>query len=116
MAALGWWGTSRPSSAITPGSIRSIAVLPLKNFSGDPAQDYLADGMTDELIGTLGRLGRIFVISRTSVMAFKGSSKSVAGIAKTWRRCRARRVGCGSDGAPGRNRADGPRVRINARA
>jgi TolB-like protein/Flp pilus assembly protein TadD len=53
--------------------IRSIAVLPLVNLSGDPQQEYFADGMTDELITELAQLKEIRVISRTSVMRFKGA-------------------------------------------
>ncbi len=62
--------------------IRSIAVLPLANLSGDPSQEYFADGMTDEMIGTLGQLGGLDVISRTSTMQFKGSKKPLPEIAR----------------------------------
>jgi TolB-like protein/DNA-binding winged helix-turn-helix (wHTH) protein/Flp pilus assembly protein TadD len=62
--------------------IRSIAVLPLENLSGDPAQEYFADGMTDELITTLARLGNVRVVSRTSVMRFKKTAKPVAQVGK----------------------------------
>jgi TolB-like protein len=55
------------------GQIRSIAVLPLANLSGDPQQEYVADGMTDELITELAQLKELRVISRTSVMRFKGA-------------------------------------------
>jgi serine/threonine protein kinase/tetratricopeptide (TPR) repeat protein len=55
--------------------IRSLAVLPLENLSGDPQQEYFADGMTDELIGELSRIGSLKVISRTSVMQYKGEKK-----------------------------------------
>jgi TolB-like protein/DNA-binding winged helix-turn-helix (wHTH) protein/Tfp pilus assembly protein PilF len=57
--------------------IRSIAVLPLENLSGDPAQDYFADGMTDELITNLAELGSLRVISRTSSMQYKGVRKAL---------------------------------------
>jgi TolB-like protein/DNA-binding winged helix-turn-helix (wHTH) protein/Flp pilus assembly protein TadD len=63
--------------------IRSLAVLPLKNLSGDPTQDYLADGMTEELIGRLAQIHDLRVISRTSAMHFKDSQLSVPEIAKT---------------------------------
>src|SRR5450755_4472473 len=56
-----------------PPPVRSIAVLPLANFSGDPAQEYFADGMTDELIGRLSMIRGLRVISRTSVMQFKNT-------------------------------------------
>lgn len=52
--------------------IRSLAVLPLANLSGDPKQEYLADAMTDELISELSRISSLKVISRTSVMQYKG--------------------------------------------
>jgi TolB-like protein/tetratricopeptide (TPR) repeat protein/predicted Ser/Thr protein kinase len=51
--------------------IQSIAVLPLENLSGDPAQDYFADGMTEALITDLAKIGALRVISRTSVMRYK---------------------------------------------
>jgi TolB-like protein/DNA-binding winged helix-turn-helix (wHTH) protein/tetratricopeptide (TPR) repeat protein len=64
-------------------AIRSLAVLPLQNLSGDPTQQYLADGMTEELIGSLSGIHDLRVISRTSVMRFKDSKLSVQEIAKT---------------------------------
>jgi TolB-like protein/Flp pilus assembly protein TadD len=63
-------------------AIRSLAVLPLKNLSGDPAQQYLADGITDELIGRLAGIRDLRVISRTSVMRFANTQLSVPEIAK----------------------------------
>lgn len=63
--------------------INSIAVLPLANLSGDSSQDYLADGMTEELIGRLASIRNLRVISRTSVMQFKGTKQAVPDIAKT---------------------------------
>lgn len=63
--------------------IKSLAVLPLKNLSGDPTQEYLADGMTDALIGRLSAIHDLRVISRTSVMRFKNPQLSVPEIAKT---------------------------------
>jgi len=55
-------------------SIRSIAVLPLDNFSGDPNQEYFSDGMTDELTPILPLSSALRVISRTSVMQFQRSA------------------------------------------
>src|SRR5689334_7405973 len=55
-----------------PSSIRSLAVLPLESLSADPSQDYFADGMTDELITDLGQISQLRVISRTSIMTYKG--------------------------------------------
>jgi TolB-like protein len=64
-----------------PALIRSLAVLPLENLSGDPAQEYFSDGMTDELITELGQIGDLRVISRTSVMTYEGTHKSLPQIA-----------------------------------
>jgi TolB-like protein len=58
-------------------------VLPLKNLSGDPTQEYLADGMTESLIGRLSLIRGLRVISRTSVMGFKDTHLSLPEIAKT---------------------------------
>src|SRR5580700_891060 len=63
-------------------TIHSIAVLPLENLSADPAQDYFADGMTDELITDLGQIKALRVISRTSVMQYKGVRKPIAQVAR----------------------------------
>ena len=67
----------RPSTAI-----RSLAVLPWESLSNDASQDYFADGMTDELISDLGRIGALRVISRTSVMAYKHARKPLPEIAR----------------------------------
>jgi TolB-like protein/tetratricopeptide (TPR) repeat protein len=85
IAVVGWpalRGRTTTPVAIAPGTIHSIAVLPLVNLSGDPAQEYFADGMTDELIGKLGQIGDLNVISRTSAMQFKGSTKPLPEIAR----------------------------------
>jgi TolB-like protein/DNA-binding winged helix-turn-helix (wHTH) protein/Flp pilus assembly protein TadD len=63
-------------------AIKSLAVLPLKNLSGDPTQEYLADGMTEALIGRLSAIHGLRVISRTSVMHFKDTQLSVPEIAR----------------------------------
>jgi TolB-like protein len=62
--------------------ISSIAVLPLENLSHDPEQDYFADGMTEELITDLSKINALRVISRTSVMQYKGVHKPLPQIAK----------------------------------
>ena len=62
--------------------IRSLAVLPLENLSGDKDQEYFADGMTEELITNLAKISALKVISRTSVMLYKGSKKPLPQIAK----------------------------------
>jgi pentatricopeptide repeat protein len=63
--------------------VKSLAVLPLKNLSGDPTQEYLADGMTEALIGRLARIHDLRVISHTSVIRFKDPQVSVPEIART---------------------------------
>lgn len=62
--------------------IKSLAVLPLKNLSADPAQEYLADGMTEALIGRLAGIHDLRVISRTSVMHYKDTKEALPEIAK----------------------------------
>ena len=64
-------------------AIKSLAVLPLKNLSGDPGQEYLADGMTEALIGRLSAIRDLRVISRTSAMSLKDTKMSAPDIAKT---------------------------------
>ena len=65
-----------------PVRIRSLAVLPLANMSRDPRQEYFADGMTEELITRLAHIGEVRVISRTSSMHFKGTTKTLPEIAR----------------------------------
>jgi len=62
--------------------IHSLAVLPLKNLSGDPSQDYFADGMTDELITSLSQIRSVRVISHTSTNKYKDTKKTVPEIAQ----------------------------------
>jgi len=68
--------------AVPLPKIESIAVLPLENLSGDPSQEYFADGMTDELITELGKVSALRVISRNSVMLYKGKRKPTPEIAR----------------------------------
>ncbi len=63
-------------------AIDSIAVLPLENLTGDSGQEYFVDGVTDELIGHLGQISALRVISRTSVMRYKETDKSLSEIAR----------------------------------
>jgi TolB-like protein/Tfp pilus assembly protein PilF/predicted Ser/Thr protein kinase len=63
-------------------AMNSIAVLPIENLTGDPGQEYFADGVTDELIGQLAQIGALRVISRTSVMKYKGEKKPLPVIAR----------------------------------
>jgi TolB-like protein/DNA-binding winged helix-turn-helix (wHTH) protein/Tfp pilus assembly protein PilF len=65
-----------------PQPIQSLAVLPLRNLSGDPAQDYFAEGMTEALITDLARIPGLKVISRTSIMQYKDSHKRLPQIAR----------------------------------
>jgi Predicted integral membrane protein len=67
---------------VPENSVHSIAVLPLENLSGDPSQDYFADGMTDELITNLGQIGSLRIISRTSIMKYKGSHRALPQVAR----------------------------------
>jgi serine/threonine protein kinase/TolB-like protein len=75
---------SRAGSAppTRPGPITSLAVLPIVNLSHDPEQEFFADGMTDALITDLSRIGSLRVVSRTSVMGFKGTHKPLPQIAR----------------------------------
>jgi TolB-like protein/DNA-binding winged helix-turn-helix (wHTH) protein/Tfp pilus assembly protein PilF len=77
-----WIGWLHYYGARAARPIRSIAVLPLQNLSGDPAQEYFADGMTDELITELSRINSLKVISHTSVMEYKGTRKHLPQIAR----------------------------------
>jgi TolB-like protein/DNA-binding winged helix-turn-helix (wHTH) protein/Tfp pilus assembly protein PilF len=83
--AIGWFvwhQTSRSRDQASAGRVGSLAVLPLENLSGDKEQDYFADGMTDELITNLGKIGALRVISRTSVMQYRGAKRPLPEIAR----------------------------------
>lgn len=71
-----------PASVRDSPSITALAVLPLENLSGDPAQEYFSDGMTAELIGALATIRSLRVISRTSAMTYKGTRHQLPVIAK----------------------------------
>jgi TolB-like protein/DNA-binding winged helix-turn-helix (wHTH) protein len=75
------WIRNRIGSHAAP-QIRSLAVLPLQNLSGDPNQDYFADGMTDALITDLAQIGSLKVISRSSTIQYNNSEKSLPTIAR----------------------------------
>jgi TolB-like protein/DNA-binding winged helix-turn-helix (wHTH) protein/Tfp pilus assembly protein PilF len=75
---LGRWLLNKPY----PHHIESLAVLPLFNLSGEPAQEYFAEGMTDELITDLGRISQVRVISSSSAARYKGTRKAVSEIAR----------------------------------
>lgn len=87
-------------------AIRSLAVLPLDNLASDPKQEYVAEGMTEDLITELSKLENLKVISHTSVMQYKGSHKPLPEIAQELN------VNAVVDGAV---QLDGDRVRITAR-
>jgi eukaryotic-like serine/threonine-protein kinase len=96
------WLRSKRAAAPT---ITSVAVLPLANLSGDPAQEYFSDGMTDAIISELSRASSLKVISRTSVMRYKNTNKPVDEIARELH----------VDGViEGSALREGDRVRINA--
>jgi len=73
-----WWHPADLAS----GTIQAIAVLPLENLSADAAQEFFADGITDEIITNLAKLAGTKVISRTSAMQYKGTHKSIPQIAR----------------------------------
>jgi serine/threonine protein kinase/tetratricopeptide (TPR) repeat protein len=102
------WNTLRSRDelpTVVNERIQSLAVLPLNNLSGDPDQEYFADGMTEALITDLSRIGALKVISRTSTMRYKGSELPLPEIAAE----------LGVDGVlEGSVMRDGDRVRITA--
>jgi TolB-like protein/Tfp pilus assembly protein PilF len=73
---------ARTKAAIQIPSIRSLAVLPLENLSKDPEQEYFADGMTDELTTELAHISALRVVSRTSAMRYKRTTKTLPQIAR----------------------------------
>ena len=83
LVAAVWLALRDRARATGEPSIRSLAVLPLRNLSGDPAQDYLADGITEGIIGRLSNIHDLRVTSHTSVMRFKNPQVSVPEIART---------------------------------
>jgi TolB-like protein/Tfp pilus assembly protein PilF len=83
IAALGYMGFKVwPRGSPAESERHAIAVLPLQNLSGDPRQDYFADSMTEELIADLGQVSASRVISRTSTMTYKGTTKTLPQIAR----------------------------------
>lgn len=82
--AAGYWLKTKGAKppVPVPGAIQSIAVLPLENLTGDPAQEYFADGMTDALITELSQIKKLRVISRTTVMQYKHAKKPLQQIAQ----------------------------------
>jgi serine/threonine-protein kinase len=76
------WGGVRTRLAGRSAPIDAVAVLPLANFSGDPAQDYFADGTTEALIAELAKIRALKVISRTSVMQYRNVQEPLPEIAR----------------------------------
>jgi eukaryotic-like serine/threonine-protein kinase len=76
------WRAAHVSQPPASAHISSLAVLPLDNLSADPAQEYFTDGMTEELISALAKISSLRVISRTSIMQYKGVHKSLPQIAR----------------------------------
>ena len=76
-----FWRSRSPANILSSSQVRSLAVLPLENLSSN-SQDYFADGMTDELITDLAQISALRVISRTSVMQYKGVRKPLPQIAR----------------------------------
>ena len=98
LSAVGWWSMQHRSPPI------AIAVLPLENTSRDPANDYFADGLTDELIRKLSIIDGLAVRSRTSSFAIKGRSRNIR---EAGRQLQADYI------LEGSVLRDGPQVRIN---
>jgi len=83
VAGMAWIALGhRPIERSAASAITSIAVLPLENLSGDPQQDYFADGITEALINELGRIHALRVISRSSVMGYKGRKRALEQVAR----------------------------------
>lgn len=98
------WETPPPGPSVpAPGGGRRIAVLPLANISADPADEYFADGLTEELISVLSQVKDLSVIARTSVAPYKSAPKPIAQVGSE----------LGVDSVlEGSVRKDGPRIRI----
>jgi TolB-like protein/DNA-binding winged helix-turn-helix (wHTH) protein/Tfp pilus assembly protein PilF len=83
LAAWSWRDSLKRIVSPNPSPvIRSLAVLPLENLTGDASQEYFADSMTDALITDLAQIGALRVISRTSIMRYKGMRKPLPEIAR----------------------------------
>lgn len=82
LAVVGYAVLTRKKTPPPGPAVSSIMVLPLDNLSGDPNEEYFADGVTDALIGDLAKLSGLQVISRTSSMHYKGTKKSLPEIAR----------------------------------
>jgi TolB-like protein len=103
------------AASVAAGAIKSIAVLPLVNLSGDKSQEYFADALTDELIGALGRVTGVNVISRTSVQQFKGSQTPLPEIARMLHADGILEGSVAVTGGGANEQGAARRVRVNAR-
>jgi TolB-like protein/Flp pilus assembly protein TadD len=81
LATQSFW-SRRPAPVVSASGLRSLVVLPLRNLSGDPAQDYFVDGMTELLTADLSSVSSLRVISDTSAMTYRGSQKPIPAIGK----------------------------------
>lgn len=79
--AAGYYYLRPPGPSVGPDD-RSIAVLPFDNLSGDPENEYFSDGITEDILTNLAQIGDLRVISRTSVMTYKDSEKTIPEIAR----------------------------------
>ncbi len=84
VAALAWWqlGSGEDAPPASERGVRSIAVLPLENLSNDPGQEYFTAGMTEALTSDLAKLAAFDVVSRASVLQYRGAPKPMAQIAR----------------------------------
>jgi hypothetical protein len=85
LAIVGWvvrFFSRAPAEPTQVTQISSLAVLPMRNLSGDQEQDYFVDGMTEALITDLSRIGELTAISRSSAMRYKGTDKPLSEIAR----------------------------------
>jgi adenylate cyclase len=101
----GWWALRPVETSATADDFASIAVLPFLNLSGDPANDYFSDGISEELLNVLAQVPELRVASRTASFAFRGSGVPLDSIARV---LRVRHV------LEGSVRKDGDRIRITA--
>ncbi len=79
--AIGWYWKGQPTGQGEGSAARSIAVLPFVNMSGDPANEYFSDGISEEILNVLARVPELQVAARTSSFQFKGEKRDVAQIA-----------------------------------
>ena len=106
LGAAALWRLSYRAASIPPTAVRSMAILPFQNVSGDGAQDYLSDGLTETLTTDLAKVSDLRVISHTTVAHYRGTPKTVAVIG------RELNVDAVMEGSVARS---GERIRVTAR-